>query len=127
MLNPAVRAAVARHADAFRKAQPFRHVVIDDFFEPAQAQALLQSLPDGPGIVGGDLNTWLGPEEPAWRLLLDRFDDTPSEALTPTFRDRLVLDHLFFGLPDRWEAAQQVVAERYGSDHHPVLGVVFEK
>ena len=45
MLNPAVRAAVARHADAFRNALPFRHVVIDDFFEPAQAQALLQSFP----------------------------------------------------------------------------------
>jgi hypothetical protein len=45
MLNPAVRAALARHADAFREAQPFRHVVIDDFFEPAFAEALLQSFP----------------------------------------------------------------------------------
>ena len=101
--------------------------LLSDAARGRQAQALLQSLPDGPGIVGGDLNTWLGPEEPAWRLLLDRFDDTPSEALTPTFRDRLVLDHLFFGLPDRWEAASEVVPERYGSDHHPVLGVILEK
>ena len=45
MLNPAVRAALVRHADAFRDARPFRHVVIDDFFEPAVAQALLQSFP----------------------------------------------------------------------------------
>ena len=45
MLNPAVRAALVRHADAFRDARPFRHVVIDDFFEPAFAQALLQSFP----------------------------------------------------------------------------------
>ena len=43
----------------------------------------------------------------------------------PTFHDRLVLDHLFFDLPDGWVAARQVIANRYGSDHHPVLGLVF--
>ena len=104
-----------------------RGALFSDSARGRQAQALLQALPDGPGIVGGDLNTWLGPEEPAWRLLLERFDDTPRDPLTPTFRDRLMLDHLFFDLPDGWEAVREVVAERYGSDHHPVLGVILEK
>ena len=45
MLNPAVRAALARHADAFRQALPFRYVVIDNFLQPDTAQALLHSFP----------------------------------------------------------------------------------
>lgn len=45
MLNPAVRAALARHADAFRQALPFRYVVIDDFLQPETAKALLQAFP----------------------------------------------------------------------------------
>lgn len=45
MLNPAVRAALAQHAQAFREARPFRHVVIDGFFEPAVAERLLQAFP----------------------------------------------------------------------------------
>ena len=92
-----------------------------------QAEALLRELPQGPGIVGGDLNTWLGPDEPAWRILSGRFGDTPIDPAEPTFRDRLVLDHLFFDLPERWEAARHVVRNRYGSDHNPVLGVIVAK
>jgi endonuclease/exonuclease/phosphatase family metal-dependent hydrolase len=89
-----------------------------------QAEALVGALPPGHGIVGGDMNTMLGPVEPAWRTLLQRFPDTPPEDPQPTFRDRLVLDHLFFDLPDGWTATRQVIADRYGSDHHPVLGVI---
>jgi endonuclease/exonuclease/phosphatase family metal-dependent hydrolase len=99
--------------------------VFGDAARGRQAAALLNALPDGPGIVGGDLNTLLGPDEPAWQALESRFVDTPAHPLEPTFRDRLVLDHLFFDLPDGWHAAREVVADRYGSDHHPVLGVVF--
>ena len=85
-----------------------------------QARALLQALPAGHGVVGGDLNTMLGPHEPAWRELLARFPDTPGHH-EPTFRDRLVLDHLFFDLPDGWRATRRVVEDRYGSDHQPVV------
>jgi endonuclease/exonuclease/phosphatase (EEP) superfamily protein YafD len=42
----------------------------------------------------------------------------------PTFANRLILDHLFFDLPPRWTASRQVIADRYGSDHHPLLGLV---
>jgi endonuclease/exonuclease/phosphatase family metal-dependent hydrolase len=85
-----------------------------------QTEALTQALPQGHGIVGGDFNTMLGPEEPAWRMLLTRFPDTPGRP-EPTFGDRLVLDHLFFDLPDGWTVSRRVIEELYGSDHHPVV------
>jgi endonuclease/exonuclease/phosphatase family metal-dependent hydrolase len=94
-----------------------------------QAAALMAALPpDEPGIVGGDLNTWLGPTEPAWRMLLMRFPDTPHGVrVDATFRDRLALDHLFFQLPEGWEGETYVVADKYGSDHHPVVAEIFRR
>lgn len=90
-----------------------------------QAAALLRALPDDRyGIAGGDFNTWLGQSEPAWRAFAERFPDTPLRNLEPTFRDRLVLDHLFFHLPPGWQAHRWVSADRYGSDHNPVVGAV---
>jgi endonuclease/exonuclease/phosphatase family metal-dependent hydrolase len=88
-----------------------------------QADALLATLPRGHGIVGGDFNTMLGPDEPAWRALLKRFPDTPDRP-EPTFRDRLVLDHLFLDLPDGWRVSRRVIRDRYGSDHHPVIAAI---
>jgi endonuclease/exonuclease/phosphatase family metal-dependent hydrolase len=99
--------------------------VFSDTARGRQADALLRVLPDGSGILGGDLNTLLGPSEPAWRLFAMRFPDTPTDQSHPTFRERLVLDHLFFDLPDGWTAERRVVDDRYGSDHHPVLGMVY--
>lgn len=90
-----------------------------------QAEALLREIPaSGPGIAGGDFNTWLGTTEPAWRAFLARFHDTPAERSEPTFRNHLVLDHLFFDLPGGWRATRTVIRERYHSDHNPVLGLV---
>ena len=90
-----------------------------------QAEALLETLPrDGHGILGGDLNTWLGPREPAWRAMAKRFRDTPTDPPQPTFHDRLVLDHLFFDLPEGWTAISRVISDSYGSDHHPVVATV---
>lgn len=92
-----------------------------------QAAALVAALPPGThGIVGGDLNTWLGPAEPAWKELLRRFPDTPPRPPTDaTFRRRLILDHLFFDLPDGWQIRRRVLPEAYGSDHTPVLGLLY--
>ena len=91
-----------------------------------QAEALLRALPaDEPGILGGDLNTWLGENEPAWRAFGRRFADTPPDdhIPAPTFRDRLALDHVFFDLPPGWNGARRVIPDKYGSDHHPVMAV----
>lgn len=90
-----------------------------------QASALLRELPPhGDGILGGDLNTWLGPNEPAWRAMLRRFPDIPPDPPQPTFHDRLVLDHLFFDLPAGWSVTRRVLKDAYGSDHHPVVAIV---
>lgn len=90
-----------------------------------QAEALLMMLP-GPahGILGGDLNTWLGPREPAWRAMLRRFPSNPTDPRQPTFHDRLVLDHLFFDLPAGWTVTRRVSADTFGSDHHPVVAQI---
>lgn len=99
--------------------------MLSDSARGRQAEALLRVLPpDEPGILGGDLNTWLGEGEPAWQAFRRRFADTPAERPQPTFRDRLVLDHLFFDVPDTWQASRRVLPDRYGSDHHPVTGVL---
>jgi endonuclease/exonuclease/phosphatase family metal-dependent hydrolase len=91
-----------------------------------QAAALIAALPpDAPGILGGDINTWLGIREPAWQLFLQRFPQTPdTRPRRPTFRERLVLDHLFYDLPAGWTAGTHVATDGFGSDHLPVVGVV---
>jgi endonuclease/exonuclease/phosphatase family metal-dependent hydrolase len=102
----------------------WRGLVFGDSARGRQAAALLAQLPEGPGIAGGDLNTSLGPGEPALRALRVRFPDTPDGTSEPTFRSRLVLDHLFFDVPDGWRIERRVLADSYGSDHHPVLGII---
>ena len=100
------------------------HGLFGDRARGRQVDALLAQVPlQGPGILGGDMNTMLGPGEPAWRALLARFPDTPARP-EPTFRDRLVLDHVFLDLPDRWTATRRVLREQYGSDHHPVVAQI---
>lgn len=98
--------------------------LLSDGARGRQAAALVAALPAGHGIVGGDLNTWLGANEPAWKRLAARFPVIPGIRLRPTFRDRLVLDHLFFDLPADWTVTRTVLADTYRSDHHPVLAVI---
>lgn len=99
--------------------------LLGDIARQHQVDGLLRALPDdAPGILGGDFNTWLGPNEPAWKALGRRFADTPDMMQMPTFHDRLVLDHVFVDLPDGWRASTRVVSDTYESDHHPVIAVV---
>jgi endonuclease/exonuclease/phosphatase family metal-dependent hydrolase len=102
-----------------------RGALFSDTARGRQADALLEAIPpSGHGVAGGDFNTWLGPNEPAWKKFLARFHDTPEGRSEPTFRDRLVLDHLFFDVPDGWRVIRRVVHERYDSDHNPVIGLI---
>src|SRR5262249_22092645 len=87
-----------------------------------QAHAMLRALPEkGPMILGADLNTWLGPSEPAPRTIARFFPDTPTEARSGTFAGGLVLDYMFFRLPG-WRAHFDRVPDKYGSDHCPLIG-----
>jgi endonuclease/exonuclease/phosphatase family metal-dependent hydrolase len=101
-----------------------RGLLFSDGPRDRQARALVDLLPAGHGILGGDLNTWLGPDEPALKTLAARFPETPTDRIRPTVRDRLVLDHLFFDLPDGWTASRWSLRDYYGSDHRPVVGVI---
>ncbi len=101
-----------------------RGLLFSDGPRARQAQALMDTLPQGHAIAGGDLNTWLGPDEPALTIFAARFPDTPTEPLEPTVRDRLRLDHLFFDVPDGWQVRRWSLRDYYGSDHRPVVGVV---
>jgi endonuclease/exonuclease/phosphatase family metal-dependent hydrolase len=98
-----------------------------DSIRKRQAKVLLAAIPPGYGFMGGDFNTWFGPTEPALKDIRKRFSSTPHEGPEPTYEDHLVLDHLFFDLPDRWEAVREVVKDRYGSDHHPVVALILQK
>jgi endonuclease/exonuclease/phosphatase family metal-dependent hydrolase len=104
----------------------WRGGLLSDSARGRQARALLEVMPPRvPGVLGGDLNTWLGASEPAWQAIVERFPDRPPDRFEPTFRDRLVLDHLFFDLPQGWDAWRRVIRDKYGSDHHPVIAALF--
>jgi Rps23 Pro-64 3,4-dihydroxylase Tpa1-like proline 4-hydroxylase len=45
MLNPQVQANIAQLASRFARREPFRHVVIDDFFDAATCARLLEEFP----------------------------------------------------------------------------------
>jgi endonuclease/exonuclease/phosphatase family metal-dependent hydrolase len=87
----------------------------------AQATALMaQVTPDGAAVLGGDLNTWFGSMEPAYRLFAAAFDRGPHVDRRPTFGGLLRVDHVFVRLPEGWEA-RTLRLDRFGSDHHPLL------
>lgn len=93
-----------------------------------QARTLAAELPDGPTVLGGDLNTWVrGAASPAVQALRDRL---PGPAVTPTGATAplpgplpsLRLDYLFFRLPDGSHGRYHVLDRTYGSDHRPLIG-----
>jgi endonuclease/exonuclease/phosphatase family metal-dependent hydrolase len=89
-----------------------------------QAASLAGALSDGPTILGADLNTWMGPHEPAVRRLRAAFPSTPDEPARRTFRGGLTLDYLFFRLPPGVHPYVTRAASRYGSDHFPLIALL---
>jgi endonuclease/exonuclease/phosphatase family metal-dependent hydrolase len=79
-------------------------------------------------ILGGDLNTWFGgPGEEAVRILSEvaPHPDPRLDLHTvggPGPIPDLMLDHLFFRLPAEMAGSYEVIQDRYGSDHYPVVG-----
>jgi hypothetical protein len=88
-----------------------------------QLQSAATALPDGPLVIGADLNTWHGRDEPAARFLGQLFRATPLSIDRQGLGLR-VLDYMFFraGPPHRGHYRQ--VERRYGSDHRPLVGWV---
>jgi endonuclease/exonuclease/phosphatase family metal-dependent hydrolase len=73
-------------------------------------------------ILGGDFNTVkAGVDEPAYRAPRTWGYSTRVEDRRATHRLGR-LDYLFYRLPDGWSGSTMRVADKFGSDHHPVLG-----
>jgi endonuclease/exonuclease/phosphatase family metal-dependent hydrolase len=86
-----------------------------------QVRAISRVLPDGPLVIGADLNTWHGIDESAARILEEIPGATPVEPVRHGLGLR-VLDYLFFRAgPDR-RAHYRQLNDAYGSDHKPLIG-----
>jgi endonuclease/exonuclease/phosphatase family metal-dependent hydrolase len=86
-----------------------------------QVRALEPVLPSGPLVVGADLNTWRGEDEPAVRHLRELLG-LPAQTTNPSDPRRRVLDYLFLRGAGSATARYVVVPDQYGSDHHPLIG-----
>jgi endonuclease/exonuclease/phosphatase family metal-dependent hydrolase len=98
-----------------------------------QMQALLRlEPPEGPTVLAGDFNTWAGRGfEPVLGFLeaAPRFNNQPLPWYLPTYRAFSVgrqevgaqLDHVFWRLPADWALRYRRLADRYHSDHYPLL------
>jgi hypothetical protein len=73
-------------------------------------------------VVGGDFNTVkAGVDEPAYRHARAWGHSTDGEDGRVTHvLGRL--DYLFFRLPEGWSGSTERVEEKFGSDHHPIVG-----
>ena len=86
-----------------------------------QVKAIASLLPEGPLVLGADLNTWHGADESAARYLSKLFASTPVSLKRRGFGFR-VLDYLFFRPGARRRAQYREAPTRYGSDHRPLIG-----
>jgi len=90
-----------------------------------QARALVEYLQGSDAVVlGGDFNTWFGFNEGTYVEIARAFPDTSSHDRRPTFMGFLRLDHLFFRLPAGWRGQFHRAADRYGSDHYPLVATI---
>jgi endonuclease/exonuclease/phosphatase family metal-dependent hydrolase len=90
------------------------------FMRELQARSLESLLPARALVVGADLNTWHGAGEPAPRRIAQALG-TPVAQPGKDSSAR-VLDYLFFRLPGHLAAEYSTAKEKYGSDHHPLVG-----
>ena len=76
-----------------------------------------------PTVVGGDFNTWYGFDDPVFNEVAETIGSRIPDDRRPTFAGLLRLDHLFFRLPDEWQATTSRI-DKFGSDHHPLMATV---
>ena len=88
-----------------------------------QVRSLNGHIPAGPLVIGADLNTWHGRDEPAVRYLNDAFGATRLSVDRHGLGLR-VLDYMFFRSSNGRSARYRQIANKYGSDHRPLVGWV---
>lgn len=130
-INPTVLAKLDAHRERFRDARPFRHVVIDDFFEPAVAAALLQQFPAFEAGNARTENGDLGHKSTVEKIrglgsAYAKFDDAIQ---TPAFLDAigritgidgLLYDPWYFGGGTHCNRAGQDLDAHVDFNRHPI-------
>ena len=110
------------HLDALGDRRRLR-IFWTPWMRDVQVRSTAGLLPEGPLVIGADLNTWHGRDELAARFLGDLFRATPLSIDRHGLGLR-VLDYMFFRAgPDR-RAYYRQLEHRYGSDHRPLVGWV---
>ncbi len=110
------------HLDALGGARRLR-LFWTPWMREVQVRSTASMLPDGPLVVGADLNTWHGRDELAARFLTQMFRATPLSIDRQGYGLR-VLDYMFFRMGPRQRGRYRQVERRYGSDHRPLVGWV---
>ena len=94
-----------------------------------QARAVIEAIArvPAPVLVAGDFNTWWGDDEPAIKEMRQAFPDALPLATRETWRGPLrtgnKLDHVFAKGVDPPVAVRRL-ADRFGSDHWPLITTV---
>jgi hypothetical protein len=107
-VSESVVGEAGRYQDAFLHAEPFKHVVIENFFEPSFARRLLNEFPsfdpklamnEHGGIGGKAVNTRIGEISPAYKELYEAISSQPFLDLISrlTGIPDLILDPKLFG------------------------------
>jgi endonuclease/exonuclease/phosphatase family metal-dependent hydrolase len=117
---------VSAHLDNFSLRRP---IASFGGMRARQARALARALPTtGVLVFGADLNTWaLGRREAAFRILrphLPRPAELQPEATARRLGVPRRLDYLLLDAPASWDFTERRLADRYASDHHPLIGVL---
>lgn len=97
-----------RYQDAFLHAEPFKHVVVENFFEPSFARRLLEEFPsfdpklamnEHGGIGGKAVNTKIREISPAYKELYEAISSQPFLDLISRLSGipELILDPKLFG------------------------------
>jgi endonuclease/exonuclease/phosphatase family metal-dependent hydrolase len=96
-----------------------------EFGRTRQARGLVSALERETTLVlGGDLNTWFGFQDAAYRIAAQAFPQTTVSDRRGTFHGVLRLDHLFFRLGPGWTAHFHRADDTYASDHFPLIGEI---
>jgi len=107
-VSESVVGEAGRYQDAFLHAEPFKHVVIEDFFEPSFARRLLEEFPsfdpklamnEHGGIGGKAVNTKIREISPAYKELYETISSQPFLDLISRLSGipDLILDPKLFG------------------------------
>ena len=110
------------HLDALGGARRLR-LFWTPWMREVQIRTMASALPSGPLVVGADLNTWHGRDETAARALGKLFGASPLSIDRRGLGLR-VLDYMFFRVGPDHRAYYRQLANRYGSDHRPLVGWV---